>query len=100
MCTQTVLPLVTQTVPAVCGQNVPPRERLAGRRQNRRLWNLTIGEFAGYVANEGSVKFCTDETPPLWAGPRRRGGGVGIVPSANQGAKSAGPRAALEPLAH
>jgi len=26
------------------------------RRQNRKLWNLTIDEFAGYVANEGSVK--------------------------------------------
>jgi hypothetical protein len=26
------------------------------RRRNRRLWNLTIDEFAGYVANEGSVK--------------------------------------------
>jgi hypothetical protein len=26
------------------------------RRQNCKLWNLTIGEFAGYVANEGSVK--------------------------------------------
>jgi hypothetical protein len=26
------------------------------RRRNRKLWNLTIDEFAGYVANEGSVK--------------------------------------------
>ncbi len=26
------------------------------RRQKRTLWNLTIDEFAGYVANEGSVK--------------------------------------------
>jgi hypothetical protein len=26
------------------------------RRQNRTLWNLTIDEFAGYVANEGSAK--------------------------------------------
>ena len=26
------------------------------RRKNRKLWNLTIDEFAGYVANEGSVK--------------------------------------------
>ena len=26
------------------------------RRQNREPWNLTIDEFAGYVANEGSVK--------------------------------------------
>ena len=26
------------------------------RRQNRKLWNLTIDEFAGYVANEGSIK--------------------------------------------
>ena len=26
------------------------------RRRNRQLWNLTIDEFAGYVANEGSVK--------------------------------------------
>jgi hypothetical protein len=26
------------------------------RRRNRNLWNLTIDEFAGYVANEGSVK--------------------------------------------
>jgi len=26
------------------------------RRRNRRLWNLTIDEFARYVANEGSVK--------------------------------------------
>jgi len=26
------------------------------RRQNRKLWNLTIHEFDGYVANEGSVK--------------------------------------------
>ena len=26
------------------------------RRTNRKLWNLTIDEFAGYVANEGSVK--------------------------------------------
>ncbi len=26
------------------------------RRRNRKLWNLTIDEFAGYVANQGSVK--------------------------------------------
>ncbi len=26
------------------------------RRRNLRLWNLTIDEFAGYVANEGSAK--------------------------------------------
>ena len=26
------------------------------RRKNRQLWNLTIDEFGGYVANEGSVK--------------------------------------------
>lgn len=26
------------------------------RRRNRKLWNLTIDEFAGYVANDGSVK--------------------------------------------
>ena len=26
------------------------------RRRNHKLWNLTIDEFAGYVANEGSVK--------------------------------------------
>jgi hypothetical protein len=26
------------------------------RRRNRKLCNLTIDEFAGYVANEGSVK--------------------------------------------
>jgi len=26
------------------------------RRRSHRLWNLTIDEFAGYVANEGSVK--------------------------------------------
>jgi hypothetical protein len=26
------------------------------RRRNRKLWNLTIDEFARYVANEGSVK--------------------------------------------
>ena len=26
------------------------------RRRKRTLWNLTIDEFAGYVANEGSVK--------------------------------------------
>lgn len=26
------------------------------RRKKRTLWNLTIDEFAGYVANEGSVK--------------------------------------------
>jgi hypothetical protein len=26
------------------------------RRRNRKLWNLAIEEFAGYVANEGSVK--------------------------------------------
>jgi len=26
------------------------------RRTNHKLWNLTIDEFAGYVANEGSVK--------------------------------------------
>jgi hypothetical protein len=26
------------------------------RRRNRKLWNLTIDEFAGYVANEGSVR--------------------------------------------
>jgi hypothetical protein len=26
------------------------------RRRNPRLWNLTIDEFAGYVANEGSIK--------------------------------------------
>jgi hypothetical protein len=26
------------------------------RRKSRKLWNLTIDEFAGYVANEGSVK--------------------------------------------
>lgn len=26
------------------------------RRKTRTLWNLTIDEFAGYVANEGSVK--------------------------------------------
>jgi len=26
------------------------------RRRNRKLWNLTMDEFAGYVANEGSVK--------------------------------------------
>ena len=26
------------------------------RRRNRRLWNLTIDEFAGYVANERSVE--------------------------------------------
>jgi hypothetical protein len=26
------------------------------RRQNRNLWNLTIDEFAGYVANEGSAQ--------------------------------------------
>jgi hypothetical protein len=26
------------------------------RRQNCKLWNLTIDEFAGYAANEGSVK--------------------------------------------
>jgi len=26
------------------------------RRRNRKLWNLTIDEFAGYVANEGSIK--------------------------------------------
>jgi hypothetical protein len=30
---------------------------LAMRRwRNRKLWNLTIDEFAGYVANEGSVR--------------------------------------------
>jgi hypothetical protein len=29
------------------------------RRRNRKLWNLTIDEFAGYVANEGSVKTLT-----------------------------------------
>lgn len=29
------------------------------RRRNRKLWNLTIDEFAGYVANEGSVKTST-----------------------------------------
>ncbi|MGB6681125.1 MAG: TraM recognition domain-containing protein, partial [Candidatus Bathyarchaeia archaeon] len=26
------------------------------RRKNQNLWNLTIDEFAGYVANEGSIK--------------------------------------------
>jgi len=26
------------------------------RRKKRKLWNLTIDEFAGYVANEGSIK--------------------------------------------
>jgi hypothetical protein len=26
------------------------------RRRDRRLWNLTIDKFAGYEANEGSVK--------------------------------------------
>ncbi|MFC2043128.1 type IV secretory system conjugative DNA transfer family protein [Chloroflexota bacterium] len=26
------------------------------RRKNKKLWNLTIDEFAGYVANEGSIK--------------------------------------------
>ena len=26
------------------------------RRRNRKLWNLTIDKFAGYVAREGSVK--------------------------------------------
>jgi hypothetical protein len=26
------------------------------RRQNCKLWNLTIDEFAGYVANGGLVK--------------------------------------------
>lgn len=31
-------------------------ERAMRRRQNRNLWNLVIDEFAGYVANEGSVK--------------------------------------------
>lgn len=31
-------------------------ERAMRRRQNRKLWNLTIDEFAGYVANEGSTK--------------------------------------------
>ena len=29
------------------------------RRRNRNLWNLTIDEFAGYVANEASVKTMT-----------------------------------------
>lgn len=31
-------------------------ERAMRRRRNRNLWNLVIDEFAGYVANEGSVK--------------------------------------------
>lgn len=31
-------------------------ERAMRRRQNRNLWNLVIDEFAGYVANEGSIK--------------------------------------------
>lgn len=31
-------------------------ERAMRRRQNRKLWNLVIDEFAGYVANEGSIK--------------------------------------------
>ena len=31
-------------------------ERAMRRRSNRRLWPLTIDEFASYVANEGSVK--------------------------------------------
>jgi hypothetical protein len=31
-------------------------ERAMRRRRKRNLWNLTIDEFAGYVANEGSVK--------------------------------------------
>jgi len=26
------------------------------RRRNRKLWNLTIGQLAGYAANEGSIK--------------------------------------------
>jgi hypothetical protein len=25
-------------------------------RKNKNLWNLTIDEFAGYVASEGSIK--------------------------------------------
>ena len=31
-------------------------ERAMRRRKKRTLWNLTIDEFAGYVANEGSVQ--------------------------------------------
>jgi len=31
-------------------------EREMRRRKNRRLWNLTLDEFANYVANEGSAK--------------------------------------------
>ncbi|HKZ40581.1 MAG TPA: hypothetical protein VJ044_06435 [Candidatus Hodarchaeales archaeon] len=31
-------------------------EREMRRRKNRNLWNLTIDEFANYVANEGSAK--------------------------------------------
>jgi hypothetical protein len=31
-------------------------ERAMRRRKNQDLWNLTIDEFAGYVANEGSVQ--------------------------------------------
>ena len=31
-------------------------ERAMRRRKRDNLWNLTIDEFAGYVANEGSVK--------------------------------------------
>ena len=31
-------------------------ERAMRRRNKRTLWNLTIDEFAGYVANEGSVQ--------------------------------------------
>ncbi len=31
-------------------------EREMRKRKNRRLWNLTLDEFANYVANEGSAK--------------------------------------------
>ena len=33
---------------------------LAMRRRSRRLWNLTIDEFAGYMANGESVEALAD----------------------------------------
>jgi hypothetical protein len=40
----------------ICSLVVTGLELAMRRRRNRKLCNLTIDEFAGYVANEGSIK--------------------------------------------